>query len=121
MQGSNTTTGVQAIEKEIVIHEPNTKGSYTANFFDLFRTPYIRRVTIVMSLAWFALGTLYFGLSLHMPQFDANIYVIFFLSGLVSSTSTQEEFLSSHATKSLNVFMVHLQESPITVTCAFLI
>jgi len=31
----------------------------------------------------FALGTLYFGLSLHMPQFDANIYVIFFLSGLV--------------------------------------
>ena len=31
----------------------------------------------------FALGTLYFGLSLHMPQFDANIYLIFFLSGLV--------------------------------------
>ena len=29
------------------------------------------------------MGTLYFGLSLHMPQFDANIYLIFFLSGLV--------------------------------------
>ena len=26
---------------------------------------------------------LYFGLSLHMPEFDANIYIIFFLSGLV--------------------------------------
>ena len=70
-------------DAEIVLHEPSNNNSANANFFDLFRTPHIRRVTIVMSLAWFALGTLYFGLSLHMPQFDANIYVIFFLSGLV--------------------------------------
>lgn len=26
---------------------------------------------------------LYFGLSLHMPEFNANIYIIFFMSGLV--------------------------------------
>jgi len=71
------------IEKEIIIRDSIDTNSSTGNFFDLFRTPYIRRVTIVMSLAWFALGTLYFGLSLHMPQFNANIYVIFFLSGLV--------------------------------------
>jgi len=75
---------INGISKELVIHE--TKGDSEAakgNFFDLFRTPMMRRNTFVISLAWFALGTLYFGLSLHMPQFDANIYVIFFLSGLV--------------------------------------
>ena len=52
-------------------------------FLDLFKTPMIRRNAIVMSFCWFALGTLYFGLSLNMPEFDANIYLIFFLSGLV--------------------------------------
>ena len=40
-------------------------------------------VVNIGSILRFALGTLYFGLSLHMPQFDANIYLIFFLSGLV--------------------------------------
>ncbi|XP_023336870.1 solute carrier family 22 member 8 [Eurytemora carolleeae] len=54
-----------------------------ANFWDLFKKPMIRRNTIVISLAWFSLGMLYFGLSLHMPEFDANIYLIFFLAGLV--------------------------------------
>jgi len=71
------------IEKEIVINEEKDQFAKKANFLDLFRTPMIRRTTIVISLAWFALGTLYFGLSLHMPEFDANIYLIFVLSGLV--------------------------------------
>jgi len=71
------------IEKEIIIHEEKDETGTKANFLDLFRTPMIRRNTIVISLAWFALGTLYFGLSLHMPEFNANIYLIFFLSGLV--------------------------------------
>lgn len=71
------------IEKEIIIHEEKDETSSKASFLDLFRTPMIRRNTIVISLAWFALGTLYFGLSLHMPEFKANIYLIFFLSGLV--------------------------------------
>jgi len=71
------------IDKEIIIHEAKDESSLKANFLDLFRTPMIRRNTIIISFAWFALGTLYFGLSLHMPEFNANIYLIFFLSGLV--------------------------------------
>ena len=74
---------INHIEKDIMINEEKAESGTKANFLDLFRTPMIRRTTIVISLAWFALGTLYFGLSLHMPQFDANIYLIFFLSGLV--------------------------------------
>merc|ERR1719268_790568 len=71
------------ISKEIIIQEEKDECGSKADFRDLFRTPMIRRNTIVISLAWFALGTLYFGLSLHMPEFKANIYLIFFLSGLV--------------------------------------
>jgi len=73
---------INGISKEVVIQE-NKDEIVGGNFFDLFRTSKIRRTTFVISLSWFALGTLYFGLSLHMPQFDANIYLIFFLSGLV--------------------------------------
>jgi len=71
------------ISQEIIIREEKDETDSKADFLDLFRTPMIRRNTIVISLAWFALGTLYFGLSLHMPEFKANIYLIFFLSGLV--------------------------------------
>ena len=44
---------INGISKELVIHE--TKGDSEAakgNFFDLFRTPMMRRNTIVISLAW---------------------------------------------------------------------
>jgi len=58
------------------------KDKSSATFLDLFRKPMIRRNTIVFGFAWFALGMLYFGLSLHMPEFDADIYILFLLSGL---------------------------------------
>jgi len=73
-------------KKDCNIPGLETKGSAeknTATFLDLFKKPMIRRNTISISIAWFALGMLYFGLSLHMPEFNANIYIIFFMSGLV--------------------------------------
>merc|ERR1712227_932635 len=74
---------INGIEKEVVIPDMEDDKKTKASVLDLFRTPMIRRNTIIISLAWFALGTLYFGLSLNMPEFDGNIYLIFFLSGLV--------------------------------------
>ena len=44
-------------------------------------------------MAWFALGTLYFGLSLNMPEFSGNTYFIFFLSGLVEVPAAFIPFL----------------------------
>ena len=69
--------------KEVAIPDMQDETKVKGSFLDLFRTPMIRRNTIIISLAWFALGTLYFGLSLNMPEFDGNTYFIFFLSGLV--------------------------------------
>ena len=71
------------INKELVIPDIKEEMTTKASFLDLFRTPMILRTTICVSLAWFALGTLYFGLSLNMPDFSGNTYFIFFLSGLV--------------------------------------
>ena len=74
---------INSLKRDINLPELKQECAVKASFLDLFRTPMIRRNAIVMSFCWFALGTLYFGLSLSMPEFDANIYLIFFLSGLV--------------------------------------
>ena len=74
---------INGVKNEIKIPELKEDCKEKATFLDLFKTPMIRRNAIVMSFCWFALGTLYFGLSLNMPEFDANVYLIFFLSGLV--------------------------------------
>ena len=74
---------INGIEKDVIIPEIDDDKKAKASVLDLFRTPMIRRNTIIISLAWFALGTLYFGLSLNMPNFDGNTYFIFFLTGLV--------------------------------------
>ena len=74
---------INGVKGDIKIPELKEECKEKATFLDLFKTPMIRRNAIVMSFCWFALGTLYFGLSLNMPEFDANVYLIFFLSGLV--------------------------------------
>ena len=74
---------INGVKRDIKIPELKDDCKEKASFLDLFKTPMIRRNAIVMSFCWFALGTLYFGLSLNMPEFDANVYLIFFLSGLV--------------------------------------
>ena len=74
---------INGISKDVKIPDMKEESLAKASFLDLFRTPMIRRNTIIVSLAWFALGTLYFGLSLNMPAFSGNTYFIFFLSGLV--------------------------------------
>jgi len=77
LQFNNLDTEVQNLDSGL------KQSPSSAGFLDLFRQPMMRRNTIVISLCWFALGMLYFGLSLHMPEFNANIYIIFFMSGLV--------------------------------------
>ena len=74
---------INGIKKDVIIPEIEDDKNAKASVLDLFRTPMIRRNTVIISLAWFALGTLYFGLSLNMPNFDGNTYFIFFLTGLV--------------------------------------
>ena len=76
---------INSVQHEVVIPSLRATADTAAQgtFLDLFRTRMMLRNTIVISLAWFALGTLYFGLSLNMPEFSGNTYFIFFLSGLV--------------------------------------
>jgi len=45
--------------------------------------PSIRRNLLIMCVCWFAFGMSYFGLALHTPELGSNVFLIFFLGGLM--------------------------------------
>jgi len=45
--------------------------------------PAIRRNLFIMSACWFAFGMAYFGLALHTPELGSNVFVVFFIGGLM--------------------------------------
>ncbi|XP_038073511.1 organic cation transporter protein-like [Patiria miniata] len=49
----------------------------------LFRTPKIRRISLVMIFTWFVNSLVYYGLSLNTDSLAGNPYLNFFLSGAV--------------------------------------
>ncbi|XP_032687664.1 organic cation transporter protein isoform X2 [Odontomachus brunneus] len=50
---------------------------------DLFRTPNLRKKSLIVCLNWFANSIVYYGLSLNMGNLVGNPFVMLFLSGLV--------------------------------------
>lgn len=59
-------------------HKPGRKRRYTA--FDLFKTPRIRRWTIVLLLYWFVRSGAHYGISLNIHLFGKNLFFNYFLS-----------------------------------------
>ncbi|MBN3303197.1 S22AD protein, partial [Amia calva] len=55
----------------------------TGNMLDLFRIPYLRRVTVVMCYVWFVNSLVYYGLGLNVGNFGLDIYLTQFIFGLV--------------------------------------
>ncbi|XP_072123269.1 solute carrier family 22 member 2-like isoform X1 [Mobula birostris] len=50
---------------------------------DLFRTPRIRRHTLILMINWFACALVYQGLIMYLGNMGGNIYLDFFISGAV--------------------------------------
>lgn len=54
---------------------------------DLFRTPVMRRNSIIMCFNWFITVFIYYALSLNVQDLGGNLFVNFFISGLVEIPS----------------------------------
>uniref|UniRef100_A0A672HKU2 Solute carrier family 22 member 13b n=1 Tax=Salarias fasciatus TaxID=181472 RepID=A0A672HKU2_SALFA len=57
--------------------------SNIGNVLDIFRIPYLRKRTLIMSCVWFAVNLLYFGLSLNVGTFGLDVYLTQLIFGLV--------------------------------------
>ncbi|RWS22692.1 organic cation transporter protein-like protein [Leptotrombidium deliense] len=53
------------------------------NFLDLWKTPYLRNNTAIMSLNWFITVFVYYGVSFNLQGLGGNHFLTFFIAGLV--------------------------------------
>ncbi|CAG0881073.1 unnamed protein product [Darwinula stevensoni] len=73
--------------RERKIHHIHSYEQHNAGFLDLFRTPNMRKKTLLITLNWFANETAYVGLSYYGPAMGSDEYMSFFLAGLVEIPS----------------------------------
>lgn len=59
----------------------------SAELFDLFKTPNLRKKTLNVCLCWFANSLVYYGLSLNTGTLKGNPFLILFCMGLVEQPS----------------------------------
>lgn len=81
---------VHKMYTNIVSSSGNTNGDAklkSKSAVDLFRTPVMRRNSIVMCFNWFVIVFIYYSLSLNVQDLGGNMYVNFFISGVVEFPS----------------------------------
>ncbi|XP_055853826.1 organic cation transporter protein [Episyrphus balteatus] len=68
---------------EKILTPPVQEESTRHDFWCLFRSRYLRRITICFWLIWFTMNLVYYGLILNMNTFGGNVYLNSALAGLV--------------------------------------
>lgn len=58
-----------------ILKPPNSEGKKNKGFMDLFRSKYLRLVSICFLCIWFTMNLVYYGLILNMNALGGNIYV----------------------------------------------
>ncbi|XP_037039783.1 organic cation transporter protein-like [Bradysia coprophila] len=69
---------------EKTLHQPEQP--VTVSLLELFRTKYCR-TTISMTVIWYSLILIYFGLTLHLAHLGGDIYITTIISGLLEAVS----------------------------------
>ncbi|XP_044150187.1 solute carrier family 22 member 13-like isoform X1 [Bufo gargarizans] len=73
----------RTIPEELLLQLQEEKQSKSGTMLDLFRIPYLRKVTLVMSFVWFVNSLVYYGLSLNVGSFGLDIYLTQLIFGAV--------------------------------------
>ncbi|XP_023232364.1 organic cation transporter protein-like [Centruroides sculpturatus] len=68
---------------EKIKNEMGDKKKRQANILDLFKTPNLRKKTLILCYAWFSSAFGYYGLSLNANEIGGHPLLYFFFSGLV--------------------------------------
>ncbi|XP_047431990.1 solute carrier family 22 member 7-like [Mugil cephalus] len=69
----------EVLSKVILVENQSRKYSY----LDLVRTPRMRRLALLTGIVWFGVTCAYYGISLNVAGFSANIYLTQFIYGVV--------------------------------------
>ncbi|XP_074541941.1 solute carrier family 22 member 6 [Halichoeres trimaculatus] len=81
MNGKPLTKDLELCQMYKVDEKTGVKKKHS--FIDLVRTPKMRRRSLIVFYLWFANVFVYYGLSLHISDFEMNIYLTQLIFGLV--------------------------------------
>ncbi|XP_006625788.3 solute carrier family 22 member 3-like isoform X1 [Lepisosteus oculatus] len=73
--------------REMELSEPVPERAYNPSPLDVFRTPHLRKFTFILMYAWFASSVVYQGLVMRIGIIKGNLYLEFFISGIVELPS----------------------------------
>ncbi|XP_078412861.1 solute carrier family 22 member 2-like [Cetorhinus maximus] len=73
----------KSFSKKFEIIEESSENLDRPSFVDLLRTPQIRKYTLILMFNWFAGALVYQGLVMRLGTSGGNIYLDFFISGVV--------------------------------------
>jgi hypothetical protein len=58
-------------------HHTHHRGKSVLGFLELFKTPNMRKKTLIQYYLWFATSVIYYGLTLNSNSFGASLFVYF--------------------------------------------
>ncbi|XP_054158731.1 organic cation transporter protein-like [Oppia nitens] len=62
--------------------------SSKSNLLAVFRSPNLRRTTLIMFFTWFVNSFVYYGISLNIGDFGGNLFINFLIAGLIEFPSS---------------------------------
>jgi hypothetical protein len=69
-------------------------GGAKSGVADLFRTPAIRRISLILYVVWFSTYLVYYGLVLNLNNLGGDVYVNSVISG--EQTSNRQNFVGKN-------------------------
>jgi len=63
--------------------ESSTNPSSSSSLLTLLSFPRQLRCLVLMCLCWLSFGMAYFGIALHTPEFGSNVFLVFFIGGVM--------------------------------------
>ncbi|KAE8750371.1 hypothetical protein FOCC_FOCC002930 [Frankliniella occidentalis] len=76
-----------SLDKHLQQESSSMSGQDSAGVMDLFRTPNIRKISLLLYVIWFSVYLVYYGLVLNITEFAGDQYVNTVISGLVEVPS----------------------------------
>ncbi|XP_054158733.1 organic cation transporter protein-like [Oppia nitens] len=74
-------------EITIKSNNDNNNNRHKPRFYDIFMLPNLRRTTLIMYFTWFVNSFVYYGISLNIGDFGGNLFINFFVAGLIEFPS----------------------------------